>query len=118
LVLSIGVIVAVSGCTSSENTNKTDQQFSDLKLANTASVMHHSDGSGNIFGGIVNKGSSTYSNVDVQVTGYDSNKNIVYQKTQTISSISPGQVGDVSIVLNGHTDIDYVDMKVVNATKT
>lgn len=111
------VVIMVSGCTSTETGNRTNQT-EDLQ-ENPPTVTHHSDGSIWIFGNIDNTGNSTYTNVDIMVKGYDSNKNIVYQEKTIIEHINPGGTAGFTIRMpEKEVNIEYAEMKVVNATKT
>jgi hypothetical protein len=110
------VVVMVSGCTSTETGNRINQT-GDLQ-ENPPTVTHHSDGSVWIFGNIENSGNSTYTNVDILVKGYDSNKNLVYQEKTTVEHINPGGTGGFTIMIPKEVNIEYAEMKVVNATRT
>lgn len=111
------VVVMVSGCTSTKTGNRTNQ--TDDLQGDPPTVTHRADGSVWISGNLGNKGNSTYTDVDVLVNGYDLNRNMVYQEKTTIEHINPGGIGGFIITLpEKEANIEYVEMKVLNATKT
>lgn len=121
------VLVGMSGCTTNLGNNTTTNTpsntptnaYSDLEVMGTPTVGYNPDGTGNIIASIINNGNTTYTSIDVTITGYNNNKQVVYQKNQTIASIAPGNIGNIFIVLNkNEKGISYADVVVVNATKT
>lgn len=104
-----------SGCTSSQN--KTTN--SDLQFVNTPTVDYYSDGSGLIMADLINKGQNTYTHIDVEIIGYNENKEIVFKEKKGIASLPPGQSASLGRPLHDNDPKLYsVEMNVVNSTKT
>jgi hypothetical protein len=82
-------------------------------------VNYYSDGSGLIMADLINKGTSTYTHIDVEIIGYNENKEIVLKEKKGIASLPPGQSAYLGRPLNSNDPKLYsVEMNVVNSTKT
>jgi len=118
LITMLLMVVGISGCITSNSTttntkNKTIND--DFYIDGEPSIDKYADGTEYITINFRSKSGSGYSNIKTNVTGYDINNKIVYNKIHIIPYLEAnyGQLIDFET----KKSIDHVDMVVINATK-
>lgn len=111
-VLVILITLPLSGCVDNQDSNKTD-----LQLVNSPNVMYLEDGSGLITADLINKGTKTYTNIDIEILGYNENHELIFKEKKGIAKLSPDQTAPITRPLSANEPHIYtVDVKVVNST--
>jgi hypothetical protein len=109
------VVVAASGCTSPNDTDRNSPQ-SMIVLGNTPTVMQLKPETTNIAGLLQNKADDDYKNVQIEVNGLDQSGNIISSQKTVIATIKANDEADYNVDLPYNAKIVAGDVKVLNAT--
>ncbi len=105
-------IVAISGCTSTNNSvNPQNDIIVDGNLTGQWNNQEHTEWLVN--GNLKSKSNTSYSQVTVKLTAYNSQNQVVGEKTTT-TSMNNGY-GSISVIIPVTSNPNYVNMTVVNA---
>ena len=106
-------IVAISGCTSTNNSvNPQNDIIVDGNLTGQWNNQEHTEWLVN--GNLKSKSNTSYSQVTLKLTAYNSQNQVVGEKTTT-TSMNNGY-GSISVIIPVTSNPNYVNMTVVNAT--
>ena len=110
------IVVAISGCTNSTDTDKYSPQ-NVIVLNNTPTIIQLAPNTTNIAGVLQNKADDDYKNVQIEVIGLDQSRNVVSSQKTVIAIIKANDVADFNVDLPYNPNIVAGDVKILNATR-
>lgn len=121
ILIVVGLIVTVSGCTSQSGNNSTYSIEVDGNPRINGPLENGTSNSNPYYGvdiPIRNTGSTNYKSFDYVITGYDESGNVIGEYKNTYQNLKAGESNSITIDFNPTKEVKLVkvDLKVLNVT--